>query len=498
LTWLQSSNNHIARVGLLGLYHESNTFISQPTTMQNFREGHLYYGDSIIKEYKEAFHEIGGIIEIFEQHKIQLVPVMYANATPGGIIDKATSEDLISELIEHLDAALPLDGLMVVPHGAAVSEISDDYDGYWLDQVRKLAGQIPIVGTLDPHANLSQRMVDNVEAFVAYKSNPHVDQREVGKEAALIMVNTLAKKVRPMQKMIASGIAIELNMQNTASEPCLSLYRLAAMQAEREGVLSVSILLGFPYADVVEMGSSFLVVTDQDSDLAERVLAEMEGYIQNNQGLFRGNKISIEESLGMVEEMEKPVLLLDMGDNIGAGSPGDSTFILHALEVLGKYRSFLCINDPESVRELSTCKPGDWKSLVIGGKTDTQHGKPLETEVQLKQLTDGRFSESEPRHGGQVNYDMGPTAIVETSKGTSLMLTSRRTAPFSLQKLLHLGIEPSEYDILVAKGVQAPMAAYAPVCPSAIHVNTPGVTTVDMLKLSYQKRRRPLYPFEES
>ena len=117
--------------------------------------------------------------------------------------------------------------------------------------------------------------------------------------------------------------------------------------------------------------------------------------------------------------------------------------------------------------------------------------------VKLISIVDGKFTENEARHGGQVRFDMGETAIVETPNGTTIMITSLRTVPFSLQQLLHYDLKPSTFDVIVAKGVQAPIAAYGPVCPSMIRVNTPGVTTADMKQLSYKKRKKPLFPFEE-
>lgn len=492
-----SNKNNSKRIGLIGIYHESNTFIDQVTTMQNFKEGHLIFGKDILTEYKPSYHEIGGIIEGLNQPEFELVPIMYASATPGGIIDKKTSDKLISLLVEKLETALPLDGLMVVPHGAAVSEINDDFDGYWLSLVRDFLGEIPIIGTLDPHANISAKMISAVDAFIAYKTNPHIDQREVGKQAALMMIDTLNNKVKPLQNLLPSKIAISIEQQYTASEPCLSLYQLADKLSQKEDLISMSILLGFPYADVKDMGSAFLVVTNNNQDLSERILEKLEQYLQKNQANFVGEKISIQEALHITDKASKPVLLLDMGDNVGGGSPGDSTFLLHALEAKQNYKSFICIYDPESVKILTKYSPNDIVELTIGAKTDQNHGSPLITNVLLKKIVDGKFQESKPRHGGQTHYNMGPTAIVETFKGTTIMLSSLRIVPFSLEQLLHFNITPSDFDVVVAKGVQAPITAYQSHCPTIIRVNTPGSTTADMLKLIYKKRRKPLFPFEK-
>jgi microcystin degradation protein MlrC len=464
--------------------------------MRNFEEGHLFFGEKIIEEYKDAFHEIGGIIEVLSKNPVEFIPIMYAEATPGGVIDTATSEELLSKLISELETKLPLDGLMVVPHGAAVSEISDDFDGHWLGLVRECLGKIPIIGTLDPHANISLKMTETVDAFVAYKTNPHIDQREVGRQAASMMLDTLAKKIKPLQKMLPSQVAISIEQQYTSSEPCLGLYRLANKLYREKGVLSISILLGFPYADVYDMGSAFLVITDNRPSLADTILVKLEHYLQKNHKLFLGEKFSIDNAITLAGKSVKPVLLLDMGDNVGGGSPGDSTFLLHALESKNNLNSFICINDPEAVQRIKDCVPDQIQELKIGAKTDRLHGTSLISEVRLKKIVNGKFFETAPRHGGQVNYNMGLTAIVETLNGTTIMLTSKRTPPFSLQQLLQFNIDPADFDVVVAKGVQAPIAAYSSACPTIFRVNTPGVTTADMKQFTYKKRKIPLFPFE--
>jgi len=492
------SNKKQFRVGLIGIAHESNTFINSRTTLQEFEDGHLFYGQPIVEEYRNAYHEVGGIIEVLsQQDDITLVPLMYAEATPGGKIDAKTSQFLTEKMVEIVKKETNLDGLMVVPHGAGVSETHDDFDGYWLQLMREQFEGIPIVGTMDPHGNLSALMVEMTDALVAYKTNPHVDQRDVGREAAWIMVNALRGKSEPVQVLGASNVAISIEQQFTAGEPCLSLYGIANDLCQKEGVLSISILLGFPYADVYDMGTSFLVVTDNDKQLATDCTTQLINYLHENHRDFVGEKVSVEQALVAVDKAAKPVLLLDMGDNVGGGSPGDSTFILEALDAKSECRSFVCIQDPEAVAQLAKLSPGAELELAMGAKTDNLHGKPFQSKVTLLKMVEGRFTESQPRHGGQVNFDMGPTAIVKTNNDTTIMLTTLRTVPFSLQQMLHFDILPEDFDVIVAKGVQAPIAAYASVCPTIIRVNTAGVTTADMLKFEYKNRRSPLYPFED-
>jgi microcystin degradation protein MlrC len=138
-----STNKKRWRIGILGIYHESITFINQKTSMDNFAEGHLFFSDAILSEYEEAFHEIGGMIEILRQHPVDIVPLIYAEATPGGIIDLPAAEELMNKLKTAVKETDVLDGLLVTPHGAAVSENSDDFDGVWLRMIRELLPDIP-------------------------------------------------------------------------------------------------------------------------------------------------------------------------------------------------------------------------------------------------------------------------------------------------------------------------------------------------------------------
>jgi microcystin degradation protein MlrC len=482
------------RVALLGIYHESNTFLDTPTTLTDFKKGHWLFGDDIIQEYKDAYHEIGGMIEVMERERIELIPVMYAEATPGGMITSKTYAVLIEKMMEALDRILPVDGCLVVPHGAGVSEMCADMDGHWLNLVRERVGMgVPVIGTIDPHANVTSLMVTSTNGLIAYKTNPHIDQRSVGKEAALMLARYLRNEIKPLQELIQVPLAISIEQQYTGKDPCKGLYNYVRDLEDGKDILSISIVLGFPYADVREMGSSVIVITDGDRDLALETGKKAEKYILERKEFFVGRKKDISAVLPLLADSKKPVLMLDMGDNVGGGAPGNSTFLLEELENFGKCKFFVCLFDPEAVKQSSTHTLGD-NFLIRLTNSDLDPG--LVISVSLVYTGDGKFKESDPRHGGQVNYDMGKIAIVSTGKGNVIMLTSQRIPPFSLQQLTSFNILPTVFDVIVAKGVNAPIAAYKEVCPTIIQVNTPGVTQADMTLFNYKNRRVPLFPFE--
>ena len=487
------------RVALMGIYHESNTFIESSTVLQDFINGHWLKGETIRLEYQHAHHEIGGMYEILDKHNIEIVPVMFAEATPGGVINTKAYQMLLEEMMGELTKWLPVDACLVVPHGAGVAEGYADMDGHWLSVLRKIVGKnIPIVGTLDPHANVSQLMLQSTDALVAYKTNPHIDQRETGKTAAQLLLRFLNKEIKPVQVLKQTPVAISIEQQYTSAFPCRQLYDLAKEIGNQEEILSVSILLGFPYADVEEMGSSFIVVANGSESAADTAAEKLKSFLVHNKEKFVGEKKDIHSILPVINESAKPVLLLDMGDNIGGGSLGSSFHLLQALENYEKYKSFFCIFDPEAVNKASTYSINQEFGLYFGNKDGMNSGQRYFNTVRLLHKGGGKFKETSPRHGGQLNYDMGDIVIVETQCGNIVMLNSLRIPPFSLSQLTTFGIDPADFDVITAKGVNAPIAAYGVVCPTIIQVNTPGVTKADMTLFSYKNRRKPLFPFEKN
>jgi microcystin degradation protein MlrC len=491
---LPTEKNKSFRIALLGIYHESNTFVANHTTIQDFKKSRWLKGKAIINEYKDAHHELAGAIEVFTNGHVELLPVFYAETTPGGMITEEAYDEIIHEMMRELEKVLPVDACFVVPHGAGVAENHPDFDGSWLALLRKKTGhQIPIVGTLDPHANVSHQMANSTQGLFPYSTNPHIDQKETGKKAAQFLLDILHKKIQPLQHLLQVPLAISIEQQETAAEPCLSLFKLAKELCQTENVLHVNIALGFPYADVNEMGTAVIIITDNNAQKAPWVKEQLLSYFINHKEAFVGKKEDINNIITKIEKNPKPVLLLDMGDNVGGGSNGNSTYLMEELDRTAlKY--FISIYAPEAVAKCMDYKIQQTFALAFGNNPATE--KQYSTTVILLSMHNGLFKEEEPRHGGQKHYDMGNTAIVITEKGNWVMLHSKRIPPFSLAQLTSCNIIPTDFDVIVAKGVVAPIAAYGPVCRTIVRVNSPGATQADMTKFNYQNRRRPLYPFE--
>lgn len=486
------------RIGVIALLHESNTFSLQPTTLESFRNDLLLTGESVRESMAHSHHEVGGFFAGLDAAGAEVVPLFVARALPSGVITAADFEKLVSRLLDTVRATSQLDGLLVAPHGATVSESYPDADGRWLSLLREEVGtSLPIIGTLDAHANLSQQMVAACNAIVAYRTNPHLDQHARGLEAASLMIRTVRGEIEPVMAAAFPPLAISIDRQCTNEDHLSPLYQRADEQLEHRQLLSNSILLGFPYADVAEMGASVITIANGDQQLAQQAANELAATMWSMRHGLEGRFTSIDEALTLCRNSTDRFCLLDMGDNVGGGSAADGTDLLVAIHEQKIGPSFGCLFDIEAVQACKQAGVGERVRLRVGGKTDQLHGEPLELEMTVKHLCDGKFSEPQPRHGGFSEFDQGETAVCETDSGLTLMLTSRRMVPFSLQQLIGCGIDPYHYRILVAKGVNAPIAAYRDVCDRFIRVNTRGSTCADMQQMVYQHRRRPLFPFEQ-
>ena len=492
------------RVGILVLLHESNTFLQEPTTLEHFQANLLVEGDAVLQAFRGTPHEAGGFLNVLDNAAdIEPVGIFAARAMPYGMISADCWQELMARLDQQLQQALPLDGLLVAPHGATVAVGAPDADGDWLSRVRQRVGpQLPIVGTLDLHANVSPLMVQSCDALFGYRTNPHLDQFQRGVEAGRCLVQALNTGVKPCQHLVQLPLCVNIERQATSEDQGRRLWQEADRLQSQPGLLSVSCLYGFPYSDVEEMGATVIAVAENDPNRARETAAEMARFWWNNKADFDGQLISVEQGIQLALAQRQsipthPVGLLEMGDNVGGGSPGDGTWIAHGWRRTGQGTCLTVIADAEIVSQAEATGIGRTFTGNVGGKTDPErHGPPYHDTWTVHHFTDGHFSETEARHGGYSQFYQGRTAVLQGASGLTVIATTLRMAPLSLQQVLAQGVDPLEFAAIILKGVHAPVAAYAPICSRLIRINTRGVTTADLQELQFSDRREPLYPFE--
>ena len=336
-------------------------------------------------------------------------------------------------------------------------------------------------------------------ALVIYKTNPHIDQGHRGLQAAALMHRILSEGIAPTQSLSKPPMLLNILYQNTSAEPMRSILNAAAELESRDDVLVANVAAGYPYADVYESGPAFVIVTDDTRQLAHKEAERLSEMLWNVRGQLTLGLPDAAAAVRQAINAEKhPVILVEMGDNIGGGSPGDSTIILAELLKQDAAEFVVVLWDAESVQTCLRAGVGEEVALSVGGKTDRRHGKPVPIRGRVRLIHDGHFVETEPRHGGQKYHNQGLTAVVElTSPHRALVaLTSRRQTPFSLHQLLSLGVQPQGMRVIVVKAAIAYRAAYEPIAGEIIEVDTPGLTAVNPQHFTYGHLRRPIFPLD--
>jgi microcystin degradation protein MlrC len=487
------------RLAVLGLSHESNTYAPVPASLERWLEAGPLEGEEIVSHHADAQSSMSGYLELGTADPgVEIVPLVYFRLTPMGAITAEAFETMVSRLLSELEANGPWDGVLLDLHGAAVSEKYRDADGEILARVRSLVGEgVPIGTCLDMHANVSQKMIDHATVVNSYLTNPHLDPRRRGRQVADLVASTVRGEINPVMHLEMVPAAINILRQGTSDSPMRELVASAHEQATRAEVLSVSIAEGFPYADVAEMGMATLAVTDGDPVLAEEIARRLGDAIWKVRDELVGHASDIDDALRHAAQTGKgPVVLLDVGDNVGGGSPADSTYVLAAAKRIGVGGLFQSLCDPQAVASCMDAGVGATLDLDVGGKTDNLHGSPVRIRGTVRMLSDGKWEDPGDTHGGQRFFDTGPTAVVYTTDDHTLLLNSLPQGNLSRQQLVSAGIDPLTQPIIVAKGVHSPRAAFEPIAAEMLWLNTPGCTAADLTLLEYEHRRRPMFPWE--
>ncbi len=465
----------MSRVGIVGLWHETNTYSARRIELADFEAFELVRGDELPARHEGTGTVIGGMLEIRE---LTFVPVYSAGAWPSGPVSADGLAELFEGMERELDLAPPLDGILFNLHGAMVADGHDDVELETLRRVRSLAGDVPVAAVLDLHGNPSPDMVALCDATVAYDTYPHVDMRERGREAAELMRDMLSgRRLRPTLAKIPL-LSCPLG-QATNSSPMRDLHALAREHAQAPGIARISLLPGFPYSDVARAGFTIVATAEPGAaDAAERAVAALVDEVERRRADFevRGDDPATAVARALVSP-NRPLVLVDVADNVGGGSPGDGTEILRQLLEQRATEAVVVIADKEVARVAAAAGPSSVISAKIGGKTDDRHGSPIAVEGRVLRVTDGRYTTGGSWMTGQ-QFSMGVTAVVAVD-GVTVVVTERAVPPFHAEQLTSVGIDPREVRIIVAKGAIAWRAAYGDIARDVIEVDSPGVCPLD-------------------
>jgi len=488
-----------------GIAQETNTFQWQPTTLEDF--GRPGFGTLVRGEQFLALDGTGtvygGVVSEARRRGITLVPTTYGSVMPGGRVTRAAFDALSKEILAGIRAALPVDGVLLVLHGAMALEDADDAEGLLIREVRSTVGpDVPIVAPLDLHTNLSDEMVAGLDALVGYKEYPHTDMPETGAAALALLAGIVEGECPPaMAHARIPLIAPNQSMVTTWQSPLKHAIDRAREMEREPGVLAATVFGGFPFADVPFAGISTVVVADGDPLLARRCAAELAGICWERRSDFTIRPTLVAEAIR--EAMAGPdgsvFVLADIADSGASGTAGDGTTLLRELiEARARSAAVAQIMDPEAVAACVEAGVGAEVTLTIGGKHDQLHGSPIDVTGVVRLIHEGSFPIAGPMSSGTI-ATRGRTVVLEIGGpgAIELQLTELRGHPHDLNFFRSFGIEPTERRILGLKSAAHFRAAFEPIATKVIEVDTPGISSANLSSFHYERLRRPIVPLDE-
>ncbi|MEX2424260.1 MAG: M81 family metallopeptidase [Acidimicrobiia bacterium] len=495
------------RIAIAVVSHEGCTFNPTPTDLTSFEARCLVYGQGMLDNPPDAAGHLRGVVETLRRLEpdVELIPTVAARTTAGGRIERATLEHLRTTILDGLRGAGELDGFVFCLHGAGAAEGVDDIEGYLLKSAREVVGpDLPIGVTLDHHANITQKMIDQATVIVGDRYQPH-DKHDTGRLLAELFMRVVRREVDPVMVYRKLPL-ISHQEQYLTSKPPMKTWFDAARGLESDGsVLSASTFPMQPWLDVEEAGYSVVVVTDGDRVAAGEAAEEIADLGWSLRVDFqRTDSVSPDEAVAIAAAQEGLSVMSDTGDSVGGGSGGDSTVLLEAFLRHGGPRALIPLVQPSIAGIVADLEEGQELTLEVGSEV-SRWWNPVQVTGVVRRI--------EPDYvvpeGGTVQHvtsghalpvqdarSCGATVVLEVDNVLLAISERPGNAGRAPVHFTGLGIDVDDYDAAVLKTASNFQFWSADLTTNVVRANTSGPTQSDMVALHWDRIPRPMYPLD--
>jgi microcystin degradation protein MlrC len=484
------------RLAVGQIYQESNSFSPILTTLESFKDQLFLEGDEIPLRLQGINIEIAGFIDVIQKKRCEPIYTIVAQSVTAGPVKKEALDVIIEKLLKRINNSGRIDGIYLALHGAMLTDTTHDATGMILKIVRdKVGSNVPIVGSVDLHANMTPLMVQSVDALDAYRTFPHTDFRQVGVRATETLIRTIEKEIIPKIALCKIGMILPPESSQTNREPALQLVRAIKKIEAVDGVIAAFFCHVQPWLDIPDVGCSTVVVTDRDEEMAKEKCEELAELFWDLRFGYDPSILSVQKAIERaMKEIKGTVVFLDSADGTSSGSPGDNTEILRALlESDIKLPAFTMIVDPEVVEFAIKKGVGKEVAVFVGGKIDKRFSSsPVKLKGKVKTISDGVFRCEGPMMHG-VEMHMGRTVVL-VSGDVYIVVMEKSTFLWDPAVYRSVGLEPKQSKIVVVK---SPVAAYADIAEEMVFVDTFGASSAHLSKMPFENVTRPLFPMED-
>jgi len=488
------------RILIARLNHETNTFSPVPTPLESFNPS---YGEAAYRSNLGMRTAMAAFIDLAQSAGATLVTPVSATANPSGPVYAQAYDELTGRIL----AAVPgCDAILLDLHGAMVAENSPDGEGDLLDHVRACAPGVPIGVALDLHGNVTQKIIDNADVVVSFKTYPHVDMYETGQHAGRLLLAMLQGRERYTVRWHQLPL-MSHTLCSTTLHGAMARAVQAARQAEHQGIPAVSILAGFSLADIaapcvsvvvtgIDTGEGVCAAQAAADRIAEQIWADRGGFVYESEPLAT----SLAKAQTLAEGAKRPVLLLDHGDNCMSGGTCDTMDVLQAALAQGLNDIAvgpLC--DPEAVNILIEAGLGANVSLALGNKVAlTQLGivkEPMLARGTVLAISDGEYTVSGPIYTGQ-RCCMGRTVLLDIGSAR-IVVTELPHEPWDLGVFDCVGLDPRTHKFLLLKSRMYCRPVFEPLAEALIECDSQGVTSSDYGLFPFARVKHPVFPLDQ-
>ena len=486
----------MARIAFGGFQHETNTFAPSKATYADFLKPGawpgLTRGEDLFAAIEGINIPVAGFVEAAQAQGHELLPLAWTNATPSAHVTEDAYERISAMLLEDLAGLKNLDALYLDLHGAMVAEHVDDGEGELLRRVRELVGpDLPLVVSLDLHANVTAEMVELSDCLDIYRTYPHVDMAATGRRCAQhldALLNGSGGRFKAYRQL---PFMIPLTSGCTYEGPAKEVYREVKLLAQEPGVTGVSFACGFCPADFPGAGAS-LVAYGTSQEAADQAAANLYEAAVERESAFALEALkpaeAVREAMRIARHSDKPVVLADAQDNAGGGANSDTTGLLRALIEEGAEGAVLAnLYDPAAAEAAHAAGEGAEVAVSLGGHSGVPGDAPYEATFKVLRLGDGQCTGTGPFYKG-AHMKLGPTALLEKD-GVKVAVASAKVQLADQAMLRHLGIEPAEQKILALKSSVHFRADFQPLSEAVLVVVSPGPGVLDNRELPFRHLR---------
>ncbi len=491
----------IKRIAIIGLALESNRF-APPTTSQDFFQSCYLEGDDILAEAQKDApampQEVPAFIdEMNALGEWQPVPVIVTATSPGGPAEQMFFARFLGRTLEYLRAAQGLSGVYICSHGAMTATGDHDPDGTLYREVRALVGpDVPVVATIDLHANISATMVENADAIIPYRTNPHVDQAPCAKEGAQLLWRLMDSGEKLASAYVRLPIVAPTISLLTNDGGIFAQLVANSKAAQTREVPAVCVAGGFAFSDTNYNGITISAFGDHHK--ARDIVHELGQWAWDNRTGFKKDLTSVARAIELAAGQGPNVLLGDMGDNPGGGGRGNTTEILEAL-LAARVRNVLfgMFVDADLAQQCHAHGEGAEFEAVFNRDCDDVNANQLTLGVKVLKLSDGLVAGRRGLYAGRT-VKLGASAAIRVN-GIHMVVISLRTQCADPGFFEHFGFDIATYKAVVVKSRGHFRAGFDQFFDAGqiYEIDADGLTTPVLSRLKFTNLPRPVYPMDE-